>query len=695
MAYGTLFPLSNWQTPDTDPFHLMLQRGLHNASRADMLTNILVYMPLGVLLMWSMLSIRCSACRLFLAVLCCALLSLVLEYSQAHLPGRVPSMGDLILNISGGGIGAIITLLVGTDTVIGKRLFQIRSTYFHPGPTTNLGLVVVGFWALSQLSPLVPSIDLGNLRQGLKPLINTLQSPATLEWIRVAEYSFGIAALGVLSGSLQRISYNSQLRFILIVLTVLLLKIPIIERQISLEACLGMGFGVILSLTIATSSLKTRFGSAAIMLLGSVLAAALYQPPNPSSITSIPPFSMNLVPFRNHLTNNIAGIIDILGGLWPFLFFSYIAIVFDGRRRIWIAVTGAALIFCIMFAAEWKQQYILGRTSDITDAVLPVLAWLLPWFYPELWKPETANTSASANISPKRPSRFIILPALGIIVAVAVTASYWLSGSRTLPISSEQAKKQPLPPPEDITSLKLPGFRYLHPRLPAPTTDQVIQIKRHNPKFFNNHRKAAKNGRGKFYSAILMAYVEPGSIDLELLYNRLMDMNMSWRGHSQAKPLAMAYDWLYVQWSQEQRDQLRSKVLEASDYLIHRIRVKQLLSPYNVYLYNSPLQALMATTLASYGESPKAEPHMRWTADYWKNRVLPVWRQVMGKNGGWHEGGEYVGIGIGQAIYQLTAMWRKATGEDLFQTEPGLRGFLDFLIYRTRPDNTHMRWGDG
>ena len=67
----------------------------------------------------------------------------------------------------------------------------------------------------------------------------------------------------------------------------------------------------------------------------------------------------------------------------------------------------------------------------------------------------------------------------------------------------------------------------------------------------------------------------------------------------------------------------------------------------------------------------------------------------MGTNGGWHEGGEYVGIGIGQAIYQVPAMWRSATGEDIFSAEPGIQGFLDFLIYRTRPDKSHFRWGDG
>jgi hypothetical protein len=40
-------------------------------------------------------------------------------------------------------------------------------------------------------------------------------------------------------------------------------------------------------------------------------------------------------------------------------------------------------------------------------------------------------------------------------------------------------------------------------------------------------------------------------------------------------------------------------------------------------------------------------------------------------------------------------MWRSATGEDLFKTEPGIRGFLDFIVYRARPDGTHYRIGDG
>jgi hypothetical protein len=283
---------------------------------------------------------------------------------------------------------------------------------------------------------------------------------------------------------------------------------------------------------------------------------------------------------------------------------------------------------------------------------------------------------------------------IAIIATALAIGTFWPMtdgrGDRWL----DESKQPVLAPPEELPVVGIPGFRYDHPRLPAPSAEDIIAIREHNPSYFREQKKRANGGGGDFYSVILSALVEPGSQDLDLLHRRLMELEMSWRGHGQAKPLAMAYDWLYDQWNLQQRKELLAKVIEASNYLIERIRVEQRLSPYNVYLYNSPFQALMATALASYGDSPEAELPMRWTADYWKNRILPVWRQVMGKHGGWHEGGEYVGIGIGQAIYQLPAMWRKATREDLFKSESGIRGFLDFLIYRTRPDGTHMRWGD-
>ena len=692
IVYGTLFPLDNWQSPAISPFTLMLRHELYSTSRPDILTNILVYLPLGLLIIRVFPHRHCPVCKLLIATLASALLSLSLEYLQAYLPGRVPSIIDVMLNTIGGFTGALLALLLWQDTYISGRLRRLRNTYIQAGPLANLGLAVLGLWALSQLSPLVPSLDMGTLRDGLKPLFLSLKHPASLEWSRVAEYALAITALGILSGCLQRIRYRSKLRFAIFAMTVLLLKVPVVSRQLSLEALLGLFIGLALVMLVASFSQRTRLWVATFALLGSVVSAGLYVPAD-ATLSATAYSGFNWVPFRSHLDNEITGMIDILGGLWPFLALSFIALFSGVTRRLTVAISGAVLIFLLMFALEWHQQSIPGRSADITDALLAVLAWLFPWLYLSFRGKTGIRPATSTEPAWKIQSRRQAI-VITILATVVVAGTFWQLTESNQGQWLDESKQATLPPPEELPAVDIAGFRYQHPRLPAPSPEDIAGIKRNNPSYFKFHKKRANGGKGKFFSVILTAFVEPGSQDLNLLYRRLMAQELSWRGHVQAKPLAVAYDWLYDQWSPRQRKQLLAKVIEASNYLIEFIRVKQRLSPYNVFLYNSPLQALMATALAGYGDSPDAELPMRWTADYWKNHVLPVWRQVMGNNGGWHEGGEYVGIGIGQAIYQLPAMWRKATAEDLFRSEPGIRGFLDFLIYRTRPDGTHMRWGD-
>jgi len=507
------------------------------------------------------------------------------------------------------------------------------------------------------------------------------------------EYSLSITAAGIISSTLLRTRYNALFIFTGFVCLVLLLKVPVISRQLSLEALLGCFFGLVFTVLVYDRPLRLRRLVAAIAVTGMVLASGLYVPAN----TDIAPTTFNWIPFRSHLTNNITGLIDILGNLWPFVALNYLAWMTSIKRRGPVVLAGSITIFLVMFALEWFQQYQPGRSPDITDAIIATLAWLLPWFYPALSKQET--TAASLTGTRRKPARRVppryTLPVIAALMLAITAGIIWKPDARLVERPLDESKLPVLPAPEELPPVSLPGFRYNHPRLPAPSEGDIARLKLENPAWLRNHKKRAADGEGAFYSAFVTAYIEPGSLNLDSLYQRLMALEIKWRGHEQAKPIAVAYDWLYQQWSDEQRAGLRDKLAVNANYLIHRIREKQRLSPYNVYLYNSPFQALIATTMALYGDDPRGELIMRYSHDYWKNRVLPVWRQIMGTSGGWHEGGEYIGLGIGQAIYQVPAMWRKATGEDLFLSEPGIRGFLDFLIYRTRPDGTHFRWGDG
>ena len=249
------------------------------------------------------------------------------------------------------------------------------------------------------------------------------------------------------------------------------------------------------------------------------------------------------------------------------------------------------------------------------------------------------------------------------------------------------------PLPEELPVPVIKGFKTNHPRLPAPSTEDIKRLQAENPRFLLSEKKEAEKTNGKIKSIVFVGYLEPGSIDLDHLFQQLMALKFEWRGHQQLEPLAVAYDWLYYQWTPRQRLQLQEKLLEGCNYIIDFIR-DQRLSPYNVYLYNRPFPALVAGAIALFKDHPGGDPIMAFSYDLWKNRVFPVWRQVMGKNGGWHEMGGYLAISLGQVIYSVPSMWRSATGEDLFTKEPWLKGFLDFLVYRVRPDGMIFRWAD-
>lgn len=698
LVYGTLFPLSGWRAPSLSPWELMLGRGLRSISKPDLLTNLLIYAPLGYLAFLGLRHRLGTPGALTTAAAVGFFLSFGLEYLQAYLPGRVPSALDLLLNGVGALAGAALCALLRPQRPLGRLWQGWRTRTLNSGYVSDLGLLTLLLWALSQLTPLVPSLDVGTLRHGLKPLWFTLTAQQSLQPMQLASYAFMVVGLGMVARSLIRPSSGRQ--FLFFVAAVLLLKVPVIGRQLSAEALAGAVLGgIVLSLSPRGRPRRDAvLGSLA--LIGGLISIELMAIPG---VEATPPL-FNWVPFRGHLSNDLIGIVDILAGLWPFLALAYLVMTINRHPSRVQLIGGSVVLFAIVFALEWRQQFIPGRLGDITDAVIAASAWLLPWFHPGLHRspPPPASQTQPDSIPARRrhrrrsrsPAKFLSYTALA---AVLGSLGWWIApsfqGGREPALDEDLLPR--LPPPEALPAVSLPEFRHQHPRLPAPRPGDLKRLKEENPDYLRRRRKRADGGAGDLQSAITMAYLEPYSQDLNLLYRRLMELEFVSRGHNQGKPLAMGYDWLYDYWTDNQRRGLQDKLTEAGEYLIHRIRDKQRLSPYNVVLYNQPFQALIAVNLALYGDHPRGEPIMRFTHDYWKRRVLPVWQQIMGNNGGWHEGGEYVGIGIGEAVYQVPAMWRSATGEDLFSTTPGLRGFLDFLIHRTRPDGTYYRWGDG
>jgi len=690
LVYGTLFPLTEWRPPGGAYWHTLWASWPRRVSRSDLLVNFLVYLPFGLLVTRLLRARLLPAGSIALATLSALLLSFTLEYLQGFLPGRVSSPVDLLTNTIGALVGALLAFFLASETALLKKAIRWREEQFLPGTLSNLGLATLGLWALSQLTPLVPSVDVGLLWEGMRPLYQTLTDLSRFNIPKALHYALDVIALGLLTTTLARPGKRTAFAFFVFAATVLALKIPVLNRQLSLEAVIGLLVGW----TVYGGVLRFGHGVRIYLAIVSIAVSYALHELQTEATLGATLYTFNWIPFGGHIS--LTGISSILENLWPFMALSCLLLFAGYPHRRAVAKAGALLVALGVFGLEWSQQFLPGRFPDITNVLIALLGWTLPWVY--------ASTAAahdgiphgkpSPSPGPWEPSqRYWSIPLAGLTLILVAVLVGWAASRPPVEVRVNEDRLPILPAPAELATVDLPNFHYSHPRLPAPSNQDISILRAENPGFIQGHRKRAAQGRGKMESSILMALIEPGSQNLDLLYHRLMALEFRWRGHQQGKLLALAYDWLYEQWSASQRAQLRIKLLDGCDYLIKVIR-EQRLSPYNVFLYNSPFQALVAGTLATYGDDPRGNAIMAFTYDLWKNRVLPVWRQIMGKNGGWHEGGEYVGIGIGQAIYQVPAMWHNATGEDLFASEPEIRGFLDFLVYRTRPDSTHFRWGD-
>jgi len=676
VVYGTLFPLAEWSPPIFGWSNPITQPWPPQSSRADLMINVLAYVPLGLFFtLWLRPRIGMVAAVVVACLFGCGL-SFVLEMLQSALPSRVPSRLDWATNSAGTVLGALIAAAFDPRLPTGRVLLTLRRDWFAPGALGNLALIVLGLWALTQAAPFVPSLDWGNLKSGIKPLGNTLRHLDTFRPLDAVSDGLSILALGL-------IAHMAALRpiariFLLFTLGILLLKIPVVGRQLTLEALAGWVLAIA-CLSVWPRAPMARVGGAATALL-TAYALAQFAPGETAT-----KYQINWVPFQGQV-GTLAGISDIMETLWPFIALALAArwiTPWRWRHPVWLG--GSVAVALLAFALEWMQQSIPGRFADITDVLLAVLGWTLPWLLTDT----RGRVIVAEPASLSRTARWAA-PALAAgMLSLGVVG--WTVGS-SVRIDTDDRGRAVLPAPESLAPITLPGFRQSHPHLPHPSATDISRLQRENPGWLKQMRSLARNGEGDPYAVTVLARIEPGSQNLTLLHQRLLQTPYSYRGE-QAKAVALAYDWLYEQWSEEQRASLRDKLAEGVEYLVNFIRHDRL-SPYNVFLYNSPFQSLIAANLALYGDDPRGELNMRFTYDLWKHRVLPAWRQVMGKNGGWHEGGEYVGIGIGQAVYQVPAMWRAATGEDLFKTEPGLRGFLDFMIYRKQPDDTDARWGD-
>lgn len=204
VAYASLQPFRDWRMPPGDVLAFVTAPRPRYITVADVMVNILAYVPLGFLLAAGFRLWLASGTAVLLAALSAAAFSLGMETVQAFLPSRIASNIDLLTNGAGGLIGALMAPLFSPSHLLGERLLAWRERWFASGLHADAGLILLALWLVTQLHPTVQLFGSGNLRNTFDLPSYTFHTPSRLLSAEAAVVFFTLLAISLMLSALLR-----------------------------------------------------------------------------------------------------------------------------------------------------------------------------------------------------------------------------------------------------------------------------------------------------------------------------------------------------------------------------------------------------------------------------------------------------------------------------------------------------------
>ncbi|MBY0465077.1 MAG: VanZ family protein [Burkholderiales bacterium] len=160
VAYASLYPFTGWRTQGGDFLGFLWAPWPRYWTTFDVFSNLVGYVPLGFLLVVSVLRTQGGRWRLIGAFAFPSLLSLTMESLQVYLPSRVPSNVDWLLNSVGGGLGSLLAVLMHRAGLL-NRWQRLRANWFVPD--AHGALVLLALWPVALLYPAAVPLGLGQV----------------------------------------------------------------------------------------------------------------------------------------------------------------------------------------------------------------------------------------------------------------------------------------------------------------------------------------------------------------------------------------------------------------------------------------------------------------------------------------------------------------------------------------------------
>lgn len=352
IVYGSLYPFRfrgafDWQRATA----ALLATADLLTSRGDLISNVLLYAPLGFFVAQSVARLRAAAVPL--AALAGGLLSVSVELLQYDAAFRSSAMSDVYMNCAGSLLGAFVGRLA--------PLARTRSGESDE-PARGFAGLVLAAWLGWRLFPFVPALDWQKVKAALKPIAFASELPAADLFRHFAGWLAAAVLLEAVAGARRR-----RLAFALLVAGVLGLRCLLVGVALTPAETAG-GALALFAWTFGLAGAERR----ALVVVLLFAAAIALQSLEPFMLLPQPrPFVW--VPFRSLIVGstetNVRSFLEK-----TFLYGGLLWLLLRSGVGFWPTAIGAA---AFILALKWGQTWLPRRSGEITDVLLVLILALI------------------------------------------------------------------------------------------------------------------------------------------------------------------------------------------------------------------------------------------------------------------------------------------------------------------------------
>lgn len=347
IGYGSLYPFA-WDFAAPRWFDTRLA-----GAYPDLVENIQLFLPLGLLLGWRWCAQRRSLIAATVWLLMALFYATLLQLAQIYLP-RTPALADIVANGAGYLLGVALGLF--GYVVLGRRFAKGR----QGGAADLYAWALLLLWLVAELFPLLHTMDISTLKGHARFLLETpVWQPrrfvlhAGLTWLGLTALTVGLRSL--------RLDAFLPICGMGMVALMLLGKLSFVGQMPG--ASVLMGIACAWAVWLITMQMNDR--RQMILLLVVALTLYLVHAVWPWQWSSAPR-QFGWLPFASALDGSIESVVRSS---------AFEAMCFGAL--LWAAVRlgaglGGSAVFVILlaFVAEWLQTYLPGRTPEITAALI-------------------------------------------------------------------------------------------------------------------------------------------------------------------------------------------------------------------------------------------------------------------------------------------------------------------------------------